>query len=81
MPLYRYRCDSCGATRRRICPVARAGEAPTCCEAPMARQATGASSQAVETLDNGVMSRSITRLVDAERLFHDRAEATKKMSE
>ena len=44
----------------------------------MVRAARGVSSRCVETLDNGVMGRKLERLTDAERLYHERAEATKK---
>ena len=43
------------------------------CGAEATREAQGGSSMVMETLDNGVMSKKLERLADAERLFHDRA--------
>ena len=78
MPLYYYQCSVCFKESRRICSPEESKTPPLCCEKPMVRAARGVSSRCVETLDNGVMGRKLERLTDAERLYHERAEATKK---
>ena len=39
----------------------------------MERNPSGASSQAVERLDNGLMPKAVERIADAERLYKERA--------
>lgn len=38
------------------------------CQKPLVREAQGPSTQLMETLDNGLMPKAVTRLVDIERL-------------
>lgn len=81
MPLYCYQCSTCKKTARRICSPDESKTAPICCEKPMKRTPKPITSRCVEVLDNGVMPKKLERLVDAERLFRERAEATKKEQE
>jgi hypothetical protein len=78
MPMYYYQCETCKKERRRICSPEESGKAPSCCGQPMKRAPRACTSRCVETLDNGLMTKSLERLTDAERLFHERAEVTKK---
>jgi hypothetical protein len=79
--MYCFRCQACDLEVRRILTVDEAkaelrhGKG---CEGLLTREVKPPSSQAVETLDNGFMSRRLERLVDAERLYQERADATKK---
>lgn len=72
MALFTYRCRSCGASARRI---QAAADPPTCagCGKKMGRFENPPKAQVKEVLDNGVMSRRVERLADAEELYHDRA--------
>ena len=75
MPLYKYSCSSCGAEKARILVVAKAkAHVQICtCGAAMARDAAAPSTQVVERLDNGAMTKVLERPVDAQRLHYDRA--------
>lgn len=81
--MYYYVCGACQEGRRRICSPAEAKTPPPCprCGKTMARSPKGMTSRTVEVLDNGVMTKKLERLADAERLFHERAEATKKQQQ
>ena len=79
MPLFYYKCSICKKPGRRICSPEEAEEhPPLCCGVPMVRAPQGPTARVVETLDNGVMTKKLERLADAERLFHERAQATEK---
>ena len=72
MALYRWRCAPCDMFEETIGP--GASKAPTCgCGRRMRRSQTPPSSQTKEVLDNGVMTRRLERLADAEQLYKDRA--------
>jgi hypothetical protein len=84
MPVYYFKCPDggcLGTGRSRITKSAMmAGarlEPMVCivCGKTMVRAPKPATSNVVETLDNGVMSRRIERPADAERLFKERAAA------
>lgn len=78
MPLYYFKCSHCGKTSRRILkPEEVAGQTCTC-GAFTTRDPQPPTTRVVETLDNGVMTRPVERLADAERLFKERNEATKR---
>jgi len=84
MPLANYYCQKCDEHSRRIFK----GKIPDkveCkkCNSVLERQAKGPSSQVVETLDNGVMRKSVTRLDRAEELMHERnlADPSQKVTE
>jgi hypothetical protein len=71
----------CSAEKRRVCSAEEAQCPPECCGQAMKRTPRGATSRVVESLDNGVMTKRLERLADAERLFRERAKATKKMQQ
>ena len=77
MPLYYFECQTCKKTVRRVCSP-KDLKAPVCCGGSMTRTPRPPTSRCVEVLDNGVMTKRLERLTDAERLYHERAEATKK---
>jgi len=86
MALIYFQCTKCKNESRRIFKIV-----PTyknwglChkCGGKLERKATGQSSQVMETLDNGAMRKSVTRLSSAERLFSERqaADPSKKTTE
>ena len=78
VPLYCYRCPGCGKTSRRICSPLESRTRPRCCGQDSERVPGSVSSRTVEVLDNGVMTKSIERLTDAERLFRERHDAVEK---
>lgn len=77
MPLFNLKCDGCGAADRTLAAswAAVAPDRLKCkaCGGDLRRAATGATSQVVERLDNGLMPKAVERLADAERLFQERA--------
>lgn len=81
MPLYYFRCSHCGTASRRILKPEEAGSQTCTCGAFVTRTPQPPSTQVMETLDNGVMTKRLERLADAERLFAERNEATKKSQE
>lgn len=79
MPLYYFKCETCGAALRKIMAPEQAREPRICvCGEVLSRDPHPPSSQAVETLDNGIMPRRLERLADAERLFAERYVVTEK---
>lgn len=79
MPLYYYLCGSCKKPQRRLLtPEESQAPLPCSCGGALARTPVPPSSQAVETLDNGIMTKRLERLADAETLFRERNEAVKK---
>lgn len=80
MPLYYYSCPGCGADARRILTPAEAKSVPQkcTCGVELQRRATGPTCQCVETLDNGIMTKRLERLADAEKLFSERNEVTRR---
>jgi hypothetical protein len=85
MPLYYFGCpdSSCAVTTRRLLPpkeVRLAEETCPKCGKLMLRQANAPTARVTEVIDNGIMTRRLERLADAERLFTERNEAVKKQS-
>ena len=80
MPLYYFKCGSCGAQVRQILKPEQAMAAMdcTCAGGTLERDPRPPSTQVVESLDNGAMPRRLERLADAERLFSERNDAVKK---
>lgn len=80
MPLFYFKCDTCGRELRKILPSEAEfkDRACICPSGTLHRDARGATSRAVEVLDNGIMPKKLERLVDAERLYKERNEATEK---
>lgn len=75
MPMYHFCCEA-GHEVRKLLKPEEVKQALLCeCGLPLSRKVKGPSSQAVEVLDNGVMAKSVERLVDAERLYSERSEA------
>lgn len=72
MPVYRYRCPECGADHERI--RAKPPESQPCpkCGAEMARAPKGPGVAVLETLDNGIMTRPVERVVDQPRLHREK---------
>ena len=77
MPLYYFRCETCGVNRDRILTPVAAKEAQTCkaCASVLHRTPRGASAQVMEVLDNGNLVKPVTRYADAEQLYKDRSHA------
>lgn len=86
MPLYYFRCTSCGEQVRKILtPQQASSKSYLClCGGKLERTPLGPSSQAREVLDNGLMLRAVDRPAEAEELYRTRAkeveEARKKKS-
>lgn len=71
MPLFYYTCAKCAKTTRKI--LSKPEVSIKCeCGHDAERSARGGSSMVMESLDNGVMTKKLERLADAERLFHER---------
>jgi hypothetical protein len=72
LPLYKLRCPRCEREKK----VMRDKPPQECCPCggEFQRSGAGPSSQVTERLDNGLMPRSLERLVDAERLHQERAD-------
>lgn len=79
MPLYYFRCSKCFKRTAKILKVdayaaLRPADGIYCsCNYWAPREMTGATSKAMEVLDNGLMARPIERLADAERIYSERA--------
>ena len=73
MPVFHYFCSQCQTETKKF--FAKGVDSLECpfCGSEMEREMNGPSARVVEKLDNGVMSRSVERLADAERLYKDRA--------
>ncbi len=69
MPIFYYSCADCALNVRRILK-SKEADVQNClmCGKQLHREAKGPSTQMMETLDNGMMPKSVTRLVDIERL-------------
>jgi hypothetical protein len=78
MPLYYFRCRSCHLEQRRILKPEEALGLRCSCTGELERTPRPPSARVTETLDNGVMTKRLERLADAERLFSERNEAVKK---
>lgn len=78
MPLYYFQCETCGKEFRRILKPEEATSQPCACGSTLKRDPHPPSSRVTEVLDNGLMTKRIERLADAERLFRERNEATRK---
>ena len=76
MPQFFYNCTTCKIDKRRVCMPEEAIILPVCptCYGPMARAPRGPSSNVVEHLDNGFMSKAIDRPAEAERLYKERSD-------
>lgn len=75
MPLFYFKCDSCG-TQTRIFTVEEAATA-VCkfCKGPVTRTVRPPSSDFKETVDNGIMNRRLEIYPDIKQLLDDRSKA------
>jgi hypothetical protein len=76
MPLVYFKCSKCGDESRRLfrqTPDYKHWGNCMKCAGKLERNSTGQSSQVMETLDNGVMKKAISRYSRAEELIKDRA--------
>jgi hypothetical protein len=81
MPIYNYKCK-CGKELQRILKnneVADKLKIECECGSTMSRNPSSVSMSSMETLDNGIMPRSVTRYTDAEDVTKQLVEAEKKM--
>jgi hypothetical protein len=80
MPLYNFRCtnEKCQKLTKRIMSVQDYDDSsgwiscPDCAFTAL-REMSGATSKAMERLDNGFMARPVERLSEAQRIFAERA--------
>ena len=75
MPLYRYICPKCGEQKSRVCSATESIKAPGCpkCGTPMKRNPKPPTTNVVERLDNGFMTKALERPADAQRLYAERS--------
>lgn len=77
MPLFNFKCNSCGKEIRKILKSKEVeqfiGTKCPDCTGSFERAPTGPTTQVMERLDNGVSPRAVERLSEAERLFKERA--------
>ncbi|NBT57368.1 hypothetical protein EBT16_01145 [bacterium] len=83
MPLYHFICKECQKKTRKILDVGASGLVSlqlncTCGGELNREQSDGPSAQKVETLDNGIMTKKIERLADAERIYYEYRETENK---
>lgn len=76
MPLYHFVCKTCQKKTRKILDATASQlvslQLSCDCGGSLEReQVDGPSSQKVETLDNGIMTKKVERLADAERIFDE----------
>lgn len=80
MPLYHFNCSKCKRHPvRKIAPtpaqaLIKVGTTCPKCGAKMVRTPKPPTSNVVETLDNGHMTRAVERPAEAERLYKERAD-------
>lgn len=75
MPMYNYQCPECEQNFRLLLKPERALEPMPCatCGSVMIRKPQPPTSMVKEVLDNGLMSRKIERLANAEEIGRDRS--------
>lgn len=73
MPLFYWKCNECNVQLTRIYSFKESQNGEICskCNNKMTRSEKGVNAQVYETLDNGLMSKKIERLADAQRIFSD----------
>ncbi len=73
MPLYKFKCPTCGPVQRII--DRQAYDGIVCCKkcgAVLKPAPTGGSTLVMETIDSGAQARETVRPADAQRLFAER---------
>lgn len=85
MPVFNLVCSTCGETSKVLRKSEKEISKVKCaeCKGKMVRaESSPPSSRIVEVLDNGLMSKSVERPADAERLYKERAqEDTRRFNE
>lgn len=74
MPLYHFKCSRCGPVQRLL-DVEVVESGPIHCKKCgeiLIRTPKGASTNAMEYIDSGIMARAVERPADAQRLFKER---------
>lgn len=78
MPRYFFMCPGCAEEGQRILTPEQAKEAQWCeCGDQLRRTPRPPTSQTMERLDNGFMTRAVERLKDAPKLAHEHAKGKK----
>lgn len=78
MARFFYRCESCQKDVQRVFTPEEAKQVWTCgCGGLLRRTPRPPTSQTVERLDNGHMTKAVERLSEAPRLFHERSKGKK----
>jgi hypothetical protein len=76
MPLYRFFCAVCDKTVRKMLEPGEQAQQQHCtCGEPLARSTPATSSDVMEVVDNGLMTRRVERYSEAERLFRERSDS------
>lgn len=73
MPLYYYYCSECSLEKKRIVDVPVEQPCPKC-NKNMARSPRPPTSQVMEVVDNGLMSKRVERLNDIESILKERSD-------
>jgi hypothetical protein len=80
MPLYNFVCSASGKRVRRVLPAGDQEKSQSCaCGSALKRNAVAPSTQTMEVLDNGLMTRRVERLVNAETMARERAQNDPRM--
>lgn len=81
MPLYNFKCPSCGLEKKRILDPQEADNGGNCkCGEKLQRVVmTEVSSSSKEIVDNGIMVKAVTRFVDTEDVYGQLKVAEKNM--
>lgn len=78
MALYHYHCEACAKDVQRVFSPAEAKQVWVCeCGGTLRRTPRPPSTQTMERLDNGFMTKAVERLSEAPRLFHERSKGKK----
>lgn len=74
MPLFYFKCATCGALVRRLLSVEAAADPRDCatCGGAMQRDMRGATTQTMEVLDDGIRPVRLERYAEAERIYKER---------
>jgi hypothetical protein len=74
MPKFNFVCPECAKRKATIGTLKLRDAKFTCeCGAEMKRDRSPPSTQVLEHLDNGIMTRAVERLPDIERIMHERS--------
>jgi putative FmdB family regulatory protein len=73
MPVFYYKCSQCEENTTLFHKKDDKSVCKKCGSNKLERNATGASSQVLETLDNGLMARKVERAPDIEKIMKERS--------